>query len=142
MKYFQLLTFALLFTLAGCKKDNQEKSKSGNIAGRWKIERKQEIWGAAGTPENKAVDCDWVEFKANGEFIESFGEGLGGYQIKSKWKILENGNLEITASTNIPGGPDGLVIKSLSDRSMHLYYKGLFGSFYTEVTYNLYFVRL
>lgn len=142
MKIFQLFAFALLFTLASCKKDNQEKSKFDNIAGRWKIERKEEIWGANGSPEIKAVDCDWVEFKANGEFIESFGEGWGGYQTVSRWSLLDNGKLKLTACKNIPHGDDGVIIKSIDDKSMHLYYKGLFGSYYTEATYNVYLVKL
>ncbi|WP_133176844.1 hypothetical protein [Terrimonas sp.] len=139
MRHVQLLALAFMCLLSSCKKDNEPKGKSGDIIGKWKIERKEEIWGVNGTPENKAVDCEWVEFGTDGEFIERF---TGDYQVVSRWSLLGNGNLEITASTNIPGSPDGLIIKSLSDKSMHLYYKGLFGSFYTEVTYNLYLVRL
>ncbi|MBN8789754.1 MAG: hypothetical protein J0I84_21955 [Terrimonas sp.] len=142
MKQLQLITLALFFSFVSCKKENELGSKSGDVVGKWKIERKEEIWGVNGTPENKVVDCDWVEFKANGEYIESFGEGWGGYQIAGKWKILENGNLELTASRDIPHGDDGVIIKSISDKAMHLYYKGLFGSYYTEATYNLYLVRL
>lgn len=139
MRQLQLLALAFACLVFSCKKENGQTSKSGDIIGKWKIDRKVEIWGAAGTPENKAIESQWVEFKANGEFVERF---MGDYQIVSKWKLLENGNLEITGSTDIPGGSDGLVIKSIDDKLMHLYYKGLFGSFYTEVTYNLYLVKL
>lgn len=139
MRHVRLIALAFVCLLSSCKKDNQEKSKSGDIIGKWKIERKEEIWGAAGTPENKPIESIWVEFKEGGEFVE---RQSGDYQIVSRWKRLDNGNLEITASTDIPGGADGLVIKSISDNAMHLYYKGLFGSFYTEVTYNLYLVKL
>lgn len=139
MRQLQLLALAFACLVFSCKKENGKTSKSGDIIGKWKIDRKVEIWGAAGTPDNKAIESQWVEFKANGEFVERL---TGDYQIVSKWKLLENGNLEITGSTDIPGGSDGLVIKSIDDKLMHLYYKGLFGSFYTEVTYNLYLVKL
>lgn len=139
MRHVRLIALALVCLLSSCKKDNQEKSKSGDIIGKWKIERKEEIWGAAGTPENKIVESEWVEFKEGGEFIENFG---GGYQIASRWSLLDNGKLELTASRDIPHGDDGVIIKSISDKAMHLYYKGLFGSYYTEATYNVYLVKL
>jgi hypothetical protein len=139
MKYLQLLTIVLSCFLFSCKKGNEPSSKSGDIIGKWKIERKEEIFGDGATPENKTVESQWVEFKRGGEFIERLS---GDYEISSKWALLQNGNLEITASTDIPGSSDGLVIKSIDARSMHLYYKGLFGSSYTEVTYNLYLVKL
>jgi hypothetical protein len=139
MRYLQLLILASILTLLSCKKDNEPESKPGDIIGKWKIERKEEIWGPGGTSENKPIESQWVEFKAGGEFIERLS---GDYQVSSRWKLLDNGNLEITASTDIPGGADGLIIKSIDDNSMHLYYKGLFGSSNTEATYNLYLVRL
>lgn len=139
MRQLQLLALAFLCLLSSCKKDNDSKSKSGDIIGKWKIERKEEIWGANGTPENKDISTQWVEFRSNGEFVERLS---GDYQVVSKWRLLDNGNLELTASSDIPHGDDGVIIKSITDQSMHLYYKGVFGSYYTEATYNVYLVRL
>jgi|GEM_PF-3423244 len=139
----KVVLFSLLFTslLFSCKKDKDAKD-SNPIINRWKVEKKDEKWGTSGTTTTKIVETEWVEFKENGVFVEQLAPGV---QTHSKWKLLENGNLDVSASIDIPSGSGGLIIKSISNNAMHLYWQGMtsygFGT-PVQLTQNVYLIKL